>query len=104
MDHWQVIIAAEGKRMWCQLPLSSMKARTRRSRRIGMDKHPNSNRSVSAQPRFHQRAAAIQPYGRDLRLLHLKSERGWGSGMNRLPDHLVPRRYFAIAVEKPTAR
>ena len=34
----------------------------------------------------------------------LKNERGWGSGMNRLPDHLVPHRYFAIAVEKPTAR
>ena len=28
-----------------------------------MDKHSNSNGSVSAQPRFHQRAAAIQPYG-----------------------------------------
>jgi starvation-inducible DNA-binding protein len=28
-----------------------------------MDKHSNSNGNNSAQPRFHQRAAAIQPYG-----------------------------------------
>jgi starvation-inducible DNA-binding protein len=28
-----------------------------------MGKYSNSNGSVSAQPRFHQRAAAIQPYG-----------------------------------------
>ena len=55
--------SAEESGCRCQLPLRSMKARTKRSRRIEMDKHSNSNGSVSAQPRFHQRAAAIQPYG-----------------------------------------
>src|SRR3954453_12861944 len=28
-----------------------------------MDKHSNTNASISAQPRLHQQAAAIQPYG-----------------------------------------
>ena len=28
-----------------------------------MDKHSNTNASISAQPRLHQHAAAIQPYG-----------------------------------------
>jgi hypothetical protein len=28
-----------------------------------MDKHSNTNSSISAQPRLHQHAAAIQPYG-----------------------------------------
>jgi len=38
------------------------------------------------------------------RLRSFEKRKRMGQRMNRLPDHLVPRRYFAIAVEKPSAR
>src|ERR1700746_248123 len=38
-----------------------MAAPTRR--RIRMDKHANTSSNISAQPRFHQRAGQLQPYG-----------------------------------------
>src|SRR5437764_12266043 len=39
-----------------------------------MDKHSNTNASISAQPRLHQHAAAIQPYGTVTHALPLELE------------------------------
>ena len=68
-----------------------------------MDKHSNTNASISAQPRLHQHAAAIQPYGTVTHALPLELEEPVRLEMTeRLNQLLADTIYHSRPLQKVT--